>query len=266
MSQDNFNAGALTGVLGVPVGDDYVVGSDRAMDPSNVVNEQLEYYRARAAEYDEWFFRQGRYDRGDSHRAEWFRELALVEAALREALPRGDVLELACGTGLWTRHLVEGGRRVVAVDASPEAIAINRERVKSDAVEYVAADLFSWEPPAGRFDAVVFAFWLSHVPPARFEEFWRLVRTALKPTGTTFFVDSLLEQASTARDHDAPDASGVVRRRLNDGREFTIVKVFYEPEPLERRLAENGWHGWVRSSGRFFVYGWVREEESSVVP
>jgi 2-polyprenyl-3-methyl-5-hydroxy-6-metoxy-1,4-benzoquinol methylase len=229
------------------------------MEPSDAINEQLAYYRARAGEYDEWFFRQGRYDRGATHRAEWFRELALVEAALREALPRGDVLELACGTGLWTRHLVEGGRRVVAVDASPEAIAINRERVKSDAVEYVVADLFSWEPPASRFDAVVFAFWLSHVPAARFGTFWRLVRTALKPNGTAFFVDSLLEQASTARDHGALDTAGIVERRLNDGREFRIVKVFYEPEPLERRLAAGGWHGRVRSSGRFFVYGSVRK-------
>ena len=26
--------------------------------------EQIAYYRARAGEYDEWFLRQGRYDRG----------------------------------------------------------------------------------------------------------------------------------------------------------------------------------------------------------
>ncbi len=28
------------------------------------VKEQIAYYQARAGEYDEWFFRQGRYDRG----------------------------------------------------------------------------------------------------------------------------------------------------------------------------------------------------------
>lgn len=227
------------------------------MRERQLLDEQIEYYRARAPEYDEWYLRKDRYDRGPSHRAEWCEELTRVEAALRQALSGRNVLELACGTGLWTQHLAGRHRRVVAVDASPEAIAINRARLQSDVVEYVVADLFSWVPPPKQFDVVFFAFWLSHVPAAHFEAFWRLVRSALKPGGTVFFVDSLLEQASTARDHDPLDASGIVRRRLNDGQEFNIVKVFYEPASLERQLVESGWRGWVRSSGRFFFYGSV---------
>lgn len=225
------------------------------MDEQGLLREQLDYYRARAGEYDEWFFRRGRYDRGADHRSAWLGEAALVEAALAQALPAGDVLELACGTGLWTRHLVGGGRRVVAVDAAPEAIAVNRERVRSDAVTYVVADLFDWTPEPASFDAVFFGFWLSHVPASRFDAFWAGVRTALRPGGRVFFVDSLLEQTSNARDHLPVDGSGVVRRRLNDGREFQVVKLFHEPEVLERRLDERGWAGWVRASGRFFLYG-----------
>ena len=227
------------------------------MDEREVLSEQVEYYRARAAEYDEWFLREGRYDRGPEHRAQWFGEVAVIEAALRDRLRSGEVLELACGTGLWTQHLVKQHSRVVAIDASPEAIAINRERLQSDVVEYVVADLFTWGPPAGRFDAVFFGFWLSHVPPECFDAFWASVRLALKPNGRVFFVDSLLEQTSTARDHEQVDNSGTVRRRLNDGREFSIVKVFYEPALLEQRLADCGWEGWVRSTGQFFVYGSV---------
>jgi demethylmenaquinone methyltransferase/2-methoxy-6-polyprenyl-1,4-benzoquinol methylase len=226
------------------------------MNGNKVLREQLEYYQARAGEYDEWFLREGRYDRGPEHRTEWFREAGLVEAALRDTLQSGEVLELACGTGLWTQHLVEQHSRVVAIDASLEAIAINRSRVRSDAVEYVVADLFNWQPIA-QFDAVFFSFWLSHVPPEQFETFWTKVRASLKPSGRVFFVDSLLEQASTARDHDRLDKSGVVRRRLNDGREFRIVKMFYDPATLERHLSNLGWNGWVRSVGRFFFYGSV---------
>jgi demethylmenaquinone methyltransferase/2-methoxy-6-polyprenyl-1,4-benzoquinol methylase len=228
-----------------------------------LLDQQLEYYRARAAEYDEWLLRQGRYDRGPQHRAEWLGEVVHVETALREALPSGDVLELACGTGLWTQHLARNHRRVVAVDASPEALAISRARIQSDAVEYVVADLFSWVPPAARFDAVFFAFWLSHVPARRFDAFWNVVRSALKPKGAVFFVDTLLEQTSTARDHGPLSDLGTVQRRLNDGREFMVVKVFYEPVRLERRLAESGWQGWVRSSGKFFLYGCVTPVEGA---
>ena len=226
------------------------------MDDQKLLDEQLTYYRARAGEYDEWFLRTGRYDRGPAHRAEWFAEVATVEAALREAGPRGEALELACGTGLWTRHLVSHAARVTAVDGSPEVIALNRARLGSDRVDYVVADIFAWRPER-LFDFVLFAFWMSHVPPARFEAFWTLVRRALRPDGRVFFVDSLAEQGATARDQAPPDDSGVARRRLNDGREFDIVKVYYEPTSLERRLRTLGWAGWIRASGRHFVYGTV---------
>lgn len=35
---------------------------------TDILQEQIQYYRDRASEYDEWFFRQGRYDRGEAHR------------------------------------------------------------------------------------------------------------------------------------------------------------------------------------------------------
>ena len=232
------------------------------MQDDNLLKEQLEYYKQRAGEYDQWFFREGRYDRGPAHREQWFAELAMVEAALRQALPSGDILELACGTGLWTRHLVAPSRRVTAVDASPETIALNRARVRAAGIQYVLADLFSWSPPA-RFDLMFFGFWLSHVPWSRFDAFWELVGGALKPDGIVFFVDSLFEQTSTAADQPALDQSGVVERRLNDGRTFQVVKVFHEPATLERQLRERGWDGWVRSSGKFFLYGSVARRRAN---
>ena len=226
------------------------------MSDERLLEEQVAYYRARAGEYDEWFLREGRYDRGPEHRSEWFAEVETMRRALSHAITDSDVLELACGTGLWTEQLARENRHVFAVDSSPEAIAINQNRLRAANVRYEVADLFSWTPTT-LFDAVFFAFWLSHVPASHFERFWSMALSALKPGGRVFFVDSLLEPTSTAEDHPLIDNSGVVRRKLNDGREFDIVKVFYEPAQLERRLAELGWTGWVRSSRRFFLYGLI---------
>jgi 2-polyprenyl-3-methyl-5-hydroxy-6-metoxy-1,4-benzoquinol methylase len=227
------------------------------MADDSMLQEQVAYYRARAGEYDEWFLRTGRYDRGMDHRTAWRAEVAVVEQSLREHIVGGDVLELACGTGLWTQLLAQLNRRVMAVDASPEVIDVNRARTHSDHVHYVLADLFSWTAPPAQFDAVFFGFWLSHVPADRSEAFWNMVRAALRPNGRVFWIDSLLEPSSTARDHGPLDHSGVVRRRLNDGREFQIIKMFYEPADLEQRLSRLGFAGWVRSSGTFFHYGCV---------
>jgi demethylmenaquinone methyltransferase/2-methoxy-6-polyprenyl-1,4-benzoquinol methylase len=224
------------------------------MNDRQLLDHQMAYYRARAPEYDEWFLREKRYDRGPAHRDEWFREVAEIETVLLASVRGVEVLELACGTGLWTRHLAKNNPRIVAMDASPEALAICRKRVGSGNVDYRIADIFSWTPTR-TFDVVFFSFWLSHIPPERFDPFWKLVRAALRPGGQAFFIDSLMEPTSVAKDHGAPDQSGVVRRKLNDGREFDIVKIFYEPAELERRLVENGWLGWVRSTGKFFLYG-----------
>jgi len=50
----------------------------------------------------------------------------------------------------------------------------------------------------------------------------------------------------------------VVERKLNDGRTFNIVKIFYEPAALEERLRGLGWSGYARSTGRFFIHGCMR--------
>jgi demethylmenaquinone methyltransferase/2-methoxy-6-polyprenyl-1,4-benzoquinol methylase len=224
------------------------------MSHDAILHDQIAYYRARAEEYDQWFLRQGRYDRGPEHRAAWFAEVDLIRRTLDETISDADVLELACGTGLWTGQLARHNRSVLAADASPEVISINRNRVHSDNVRYEVADIFSWTSPA-QFDAVFFAFWLSHVPSSRVDPFWHTVAASLKPGGRVFFVDSLLEQTSTAIDHAPVDDSGIARRKLNDGREFDIVKVFYRPEELEARLRELGWNATVRSTGKFFLFG-----------
>jgi len=222
-----------------------------------VLDEQIAYYRARAPEYEEWFFRQGRYDRGEAHRKAWFAELESVEAALRGAEPRGRVLELACGTGLWTRHLAPHASELTAIDAAPEALARNRERVASGRIRYEQADLFHWQP-RDRYDFVFFGFWLSHVPPDRFASFWTMLRSALAPGGRVFFVDNAHNPEIAARNHPLPERGFVMDRVLNDGRQFRVVKVFYEPAHLESRLAALGWAGGVRATGEYFVYGDVR--------
>jgi demethylmenaquinone methyltransferase/2-methoxy-6-polyprenyl-1,4-benzoquinol methylase len=192
----------------------------------NLLGEQKRYYAARAPEYDDWWFRRGRYTREPESERRWLVDVAELEEHLRTFAPRGDVLELAAGTGIWTRRLVPRADRVVAVDANAETLALN-----TPAAELVVADVFEWRPPQ-RFDLVFFSFWLSHVPEERFEEFWSLVRSALRPDGRVFLIDS-----------GPPEVAGTGElqvRQLADGREFTIVKRFWRPDELGRRMSELG--------------------------
>jgi demethylmenaquinone methyltransferase/2-methoxy-6-polyprenyl-1,4-benzoquinol methylase len=228
------------------------------MMAGGILQDQIDYYRARAGEYDEWWFRTGRYDRGPEFNAHWRAEVATVEAALDRWLtarrPR-SLLELACGTGLFTRRLAPRVPRVTAIDASPEVLAINAARVAASNVDYVESDLFAWAP-AVRYDAVFFSFWLSHVPEERFAGFWEIVRSALAPGGAAYLIDSAFDPTSTAKDHVLTNRdAGVVTRKLNDGREFRIVKLFYRPAELAAKLAPLEWRPNIRQTERYFIYG-----------
>ena len=97
------------------------------MDDADLLVEQRAVDRARAPQYDDWWLRQGRYDRGEGEAREWHQQVASVDAALATFGATGDVLELAGGTGWWTARLAETADRLTVVDSSTETLALNRE-------------------------------------------------------------------------------------------------------------------------------------------
>ena len=219
------------------------------------LQEMTAYYRARASEYDEWFERRGRFDRGAEANRRWFAELETVYAAFDALKLGGDVLELAPGTGIWTERLLATARSITAVDASPEMVTINQARVGDDRVRYIIDDLFTWQP-SQTYDAVVFCFWISHVPLERLDGFWATVARALKPGGKVFFLDGRREPTSTASNHQLPEVGAqVMTRRLNDGRAFEVVKNFYDPETLAGQCKRAGLDVSVHETPTYFLYG-----------
>ena len=104
-----------------------------------VFADQVAYYRRRAGEYDETAY-------GDLTTAR-----ARIARLVSQMRPSGRVLEIACGTGLWTEALARLADSMTAIDAAPEAVAIARERVASESVRFEVADVYSWATEQ-RFD------------------------------------------------------------------------------------------------------------------
>jgi len=211
------------------------------MGDRELIDEQIAYYRARAAEYDATSAPEG----------DPFAEAAdRTHAALRAFDPRGRVLELAAGTGQWTGLLADFADSLVVTDASPEMLDLNRAKVGKRGIEYRVADAFAMDATHD-FDVVFFGFFLSHVPASRFASLWGVVKGLLAPQGgRVFFVD---EAAHGLWDEDWIDRdAGIVRRPLTDGRAYRAVKVLWQPEELERRLTELGWVASVTPDAPFY--------------
>ena len=213
-----------------------------------------DYYAARAPEYDDWYLRRGRYAHGEAADEAWAAELDAAEAWLRGVPIRGDIVELAAGTGWWSAVLARLGN-VSLYDANPEPLAIAAERLRRLGLSGRVEVRDAWAAPDRQVDALFMGFWLSHVARTRLGEFLSLCREWLRPRGTLAFIDSRLDPESSARNHAAPSDDTSVRK-LNDGREFTITKIYWQPDELETALRRAGFaHPKLVVTPRFFLLG-----------
>ena len=213
------------------------MSSDREL-----IDEQIAYYRARAGEYDAT---------SPSPEADPFADGAnAIRDALRAFAPRGRVLELAAGTGQWTGLLADFADELLVTDSSSEMLDHNRDKTGPRAnVRYAVVDAFALAPSHDR-DVVFFGFFLSHVPPSRFETFWDSVAGLLAPGGRVFFVD---EGRHLLWREDWIDVeAGIVRRPLSDGASYRAVKVLWASDELEARLEGLGWDASVREETPFY--------------
>lgn len=213
---------------------DAAMGHDRSVAKDLEV-EQIGYYRAWAPDYDAGLYRTPEAQ-------------ALVAEVIERVPPGGDLLELACGTGIWTRRLVGRAAGVTAVDAAPEMIEIARRRAPR--ATFVCANLFDWRA-ARRYDVIFLGFWLSHVPLRRFDAFWASLADALALGGRVVFVDEHISNAA----RETWLAEDVVQRRLRDGSTHRVIKTFLDPQPLRERLAALGWQADVGRLGTGWVVG-----------
>lgn len=172
-------------------------------------------------------------------------------AALVPADPGGDVLEIACGTGLVTRELrdrLSPARRLVASDLSRAMIDFARAKVPSPAIEWREADAMKLPLRDGEFAAVVCALGFMFVPdkPAAFRE----ARRVLGDGGMLYFsvwdrieenpMADAFAHAIEGRFPDDPEIRFRLPWSMHDEAALRklVVDAGFEPVRIEKRRLE----------------------------
>jgi ubiquinone/menaquinone biosynthesis C-methylase UbiE len=210
----------------------------------DIIKDQIEYYRARAREYDRSVLGS------DATEAALPDPFARAADLLRKQGHFARALELACGTGIWTRILAGMADHVSALDAAPEMLDEARSKLPAGNVTFEQADLFTWQPDS-RYDLVLSAFFLSHVPPDALDSFLERATRAILPAGRLILID---QHSPSAADSSIAHGDYYADRTLADGRTFTIVKIFYSLDFLRDRLAQLGFHADTQDLGNTFFF------------
>ena len=193
------------------------------------------YYQARAPEYDDWYLRRGRYSHGVIADAAWNADLDAATQWL-DALPiSSEIVELAAGTGWWSPLLASKGQ-LWLYDAVEEPLDRARERLMAHGLAAHIHVRDAWAEPDRQVDVLFCGFWLSHVPrrTSRRVPFHLLEAGSSRAACSRSSIHGAIP-IRAPRTIPTPE-DDLSTRKLDDGREFTIPKIYYEPEELEAAL------------------------------
>jgi ubiquinone/menaquinone biosynthesis C-methylase UbiE len=196
-----------------------------------VVDESMRrYYDQRAREYDDWWIGRGLF--AGRPRPGWSEEVDELLSVIG-ALPPARTLDVACGTGMLTRHLPG---EVVALDQSDAMVAAAAERMPE--VRVVQGDAVPLPFDDGEFERVFTSHFYGHLLP---EERGPFLDEARRVARELVVVDSALRDDVEPEEHQ--------ERVLNDGSRHTVYKRFFSADGLAAELGG----GNVLHAGRWFV-------------
>lgn len=89
---------------------------------------------------------------------------AIVLRKVLENIHFNSCLEIGCGTGKNTEWLITKAKQITAVDLSEEMLAKAKEKISSEIVQFIQADItFDWTFSKKQYDLVTFSLVLEHI-------------------------------------------------------------------------------------------------------
>lgn len=184
-----------------------------------------EYYRRRARGFEEEFYQGGNNVRQ--------RELQIMADFSKGTLMNRRVLDVACGTGYWTRIVSETAQSIIGVDIAQEMLEIAKKKTYKCPVSFCKGDAYSLSYQNGFFNGGLANFWFSHVPKERLRLFLEGFHRVLWKKSKVFMADNVagMDEGLITREGDN---NTYQLRKLRDGSEHLVLKNFFSVDDLMR--------------------------------
>jgi ubiquinone/menaquinone biosynthesis C-methylase UbiE len=196
------------------------------MDESPIID----YYRRRAAQRDDTY-----------GPPEIQKDFAWVTAWLRENVADRDVLEVACGTGHWTKVVSAWARSIVASDISWYLVHAAREKTNAPVVDFAVSDARMLPFVPDTFSCGIAHFLLSHISRAEVRRLVEGLRRCLKRGSCLLLTDTKWVDGYRKPPFRSDDEGNTYDlRTLKDGSQFEILKNYFTRTEWEQHLAPFG--------------------------
>ncbi|MGE7884754.1 class I SAM-dependent methyltransferase [Bacillus sp. NPDC094077] len=184
------------------------------------------YYSNRANEYEAVYYRN------DPIRQE---EQRMLEGQLKGICKGRNVLEVACGTGYWTKYVIDVATHVTAIDYSDEVLAIAKgKELSKEKVTFQKGNAFKLEQMKDTFQGAYANFWFSHIKKEEITSFLKQFHRVLQKGATVCFADNMFNEGIGGELVRKENDSNTYKLRiLSTGEGYEIVKNYYTEEELQ---------------------------------
>jgi 2-polyprenyl-3-methyl-5-hydroxy-6-metoxy-1,4-benzoquinol methylase len=142
-----------------------------------------------------------------------------------------DILEIGCGTGLFTSELIKSKNNITAIDISPELISLAKKRLTAPNVTLLIENAYKTSFDNEKFDFIVGSSVLHHLDVNdAIKEIYRL----LKPGGKFIFSEPNMMNPQIAIQKNIP----FIKKMAGDSPDETAFTKF----GITRKIRKAGFH------------------------
>ena len=208
------------------------------------------YYQKRATEYELVY-----------QKPERQADLKALHQYLKKAFKNKKILEIACGTGYWTKMIAETCAFIVAMDINEEVLNIAKAKVyNSRTVDFRQLDFWQLKYADNPLDSVFGGFIWSHILKKEIPQLLSILFKQIHPKGELIFIDNkYVDGSSTPISRTDEESNTYQIRKLQTGEEYEVLKNFSNEKEIDNLIKNFG----VEVEWKELEYFWILKLKKS---